>query len=154
MFNSQPLSKTINPSAGELLQLILKTNNFVHKQIEVELSRHDLPPQLTGPRLRVLIEISAAGKLKMNELAARLGVRARTVTQFVDVLEKDNFLVRLPDTSDRRATLLQLTEMAERIIAEAQIAMDSVSEKVLENITLEQRKQLHDILLCINSNKE
>ncbi|HWP96251.1 MAG TPA: MarR family transcriptional regulator [Syntrophomonadaceae bacterium] len=154
MDTSQPLTETIDPSAGELLHLILKTNNFVHKQIEVELSRHNLPPQLTGPRLRVLMEISAAGRLKMSELAAKLGVRARTVTQFVDVLEKDNFLVRLPDTSDRRATLLQLTEMAERIIAEAQIVMDSVSEKLLENITLVQRKQLCDILLCIISDKE
>ncbi|WP_223836608.1 MarR family transcriptional regulator [Paenibacillus oceani] len=41
----------------------------------------------------------------MNELAAELGIKARTVTDFVDALEIDNLLVRVPDPTDHRATL-------------------------------------------------
>jgi DNA-binding MarR family transcriptional regulator len=70
----------------------------------------------------------------------------RTVTQFVDALEKDNFILRIPDTSDRRATLLQLTDSAKTLMEKAESVMSSASDKVMSSLSLEQRKLLFDIL--------
>ena len=77
----------------------------------------------------------------MNELAAKLGVKARTVTDFVDALEQDKLLVRIPDPTDRRATLIQLTERAHSNMEQALALQDKVANDILQNLTLEQREQ-------------
>ena len=77
----------------------------------------------------------------MNELAAKLGVKARTVTDFVDALEQDKLLVRIPDPTDRRATLIQLTERAHSNMEQALAFQDKVANDILQNLTLEQREQ-------------
>ncbi len=44
----------------------------------------------------------------MGDLATQLMVAPRTITDLVDALERDGFLRRVPDPSDRRATLIQV----------------------------------------------
>jgi DNA-binding MarR family transcriptional regulator len=149
MTNSQSSFKDVQPPANELLHLLFKANHFLHQQFEVELVTQGLPEQLTGQRLRVLLEISAVDTIRMNELAIKLGIKARTVTQFVDALEKDNFILRIPDTSDRRATLLQLTDSAKTLMEKAEAVMSSASDKVMSSLSSEQRKLLFDILLML-----
>ncbi|MOA28097.1 Transcriptional regulator SlyA [compost metagenome] len=87
----------------------------------------------------------------MNELAKKLGIKARTVTQFIDALEKERYIVRTPDSSDRRATILQLTESAKSLVEKADEIMVEVSGKLLEHITIEQQNQLRNILLDLGS---
>ncbi|MBN7773524.1 MarR family winged helix-turn-helix transcriptional regulator [Clostridium aminobutyricum] len=146
-------SKDDQLSKSDLLQLLFRVNHLLQQRFEVGLLSCGLPEQLTGPRLRVLFEISAAGKIRMNELATKLGIKARTVTQFVDALEKENFIVRIPDPSDRRATILQLTDFARPIIETADKASNSISENLMDALTLEQQNQLADILLQLNSSE-
>ncbi|MNO38260.1 Multiple antibiotic resistance protein MarR [compost metagenome] len=138
-------------SAHDLLHLLLKTTHHLQLQFEKGLLSYGLPEDLTGPRLRVLMEISTAGSLRMNELAKKLGIKARTVTQFIDALEKERYIVRTPDSSDRRATILQLTESAKSLVEKADEIMVEVSGKLLEHITIEQQNQLRNILLDLGS---
>ena len=140
-------------SGQDLLHQLFKINHLLQRQFEMGLVSYGLPEQLTGPRLRVLLEISAAGKIRMNELAKNLGIKARTVTQFVDALEKDHFIVRTPDAFDRRATILQLTDTAKSLMERAEEVMGEISDKLLERLTLEQRNQLLDILWQLDSNR-
>src|SRR5260370_26522110 len=65
---------------------------------------------LSLARFRVLSALQAAGRMRMNELSAALGVVPRTVTTIVDALEKERLVARLPDPADRRATLLEITQ--------------------------------------------
>src|SRR5207237_8685180 len=65
--------------------------------------------KMSGPRMGVLFILEQSGALRMGDLAAKLQVAARTVTDLVDGLERDGFLRRKPDPSDRRAFLLELT---------------------------------------------
>jgi len=71
---------------------------------------------LTYPRLRLLHELSMDGPQIMSELGERLGVTARNVTVLVDGLERDGFAQRVPHPSDRRATLVELTQKGRRIV--------------------------------------
>ena len=95
MSNSEMSLKLEEIPVSEILPLLFKVSHFLQQEFEYELSLYDLPKQLTGSRIRVLLEISEAGSLRMNELASRLGIKARTVTQFIDVLEAENYIKRL-----------------------------------------------------------
>ena len=90
----------------------------------------------------------------MSELAAKLGIKARTVTDFVDALEHDKLLVRIPDPSDRRATLIQLTELAQSNIDQALAFQTKIAENLLGNLSTEQRKQFFDLLLQLIDDKD
>lgn len=129
-------------SATYVLQTLIKTTHQVHREFEMLLSTLGLPSYLTGPRLRVLLDVSQFGSIRMSDLAKNLGVQARVVTQYVDTLEEKNLLVRIPDPKDRRATLVKLTDEALPILKKARVIMDEAAEKLFERISFDSRKQL------------
>jgi DNA-binding MarR family transcriptional regulator len=65
---------------------------------------------LTYPRLRVLEVLHCQGPAKMKTLADGLGLSARNLTAVADSLEGEGLLRRVAHPSDRRATLLELTD--------------------------------------------
>ncbi|MDR6549582.1 MarR family transcriptional regulator [Paenibacillus qinlingensis] len=135
------------PTAGDILQLLIRTTHRLHTQFEEHLAALGIPAYLTGPRVRVLIAIEEEGSIRMSDLASKLGIKARTVTQFVDALEQEALLVRTTDPDDRRATFLQLTEAAPPLIAKARAAMSQASDEVLQSLSTEGRSQLQSLLL-------
>jgi DNA-binding MarR family transcriptional regulator len=68
-------------------------------------------------RLRLLESLHCEGAQKMNELAETLGVTPRNVTALVDGLEEEGVVRRRAHPTDRRATLIELTETAPDPIA-------------------------------------
>jgi DNA-binding MarR family transcriptional regulator len=64
----------------------------------------------TYPRLRVLETLHCKGPAMMRTLADGLGLSARNVTAVADGLEADGLVRRVAHPSDRRATILELTE--------------------------------------------
>lgn len=134
------------PSAGDVLQALFRASHHFHRQFELGLTACSVPAYLTGPRVRFLAAVMEAGQVRMGDMADKLGIQARTVTQFVDALEQEGLLVRLPDPKDRRATLLQVTEKALPLVADARAAMSRVAAQVLSPLTVEQRRSLYAIL--------
>lgn len=65
-------------------------------------------------RHNLLCTLRNEGYLKMSELGRILNVSPTNITLLVDGLEKDGFVERVSDTSDRRATKIKLTELAEK----------------------------------------
>lgn len=126
-------------TAGELLPLLFRTNHQLHRRFEILLAAYELEVPISGPRLRFLIAVSEAGQIRMSDMAAKLGIQARTVTQFVDALEHEGLLVRLPDSTDRRATLLQVTESALPHMARSRAAMAEAAERTLAPLHPEDR---------------
>lgn len=90
----------------------------------------------------------------MNELAVKLEIQARTVTGFVDALEKENLLVSIPDPKDRKATLIRLTELAHAHLNEALEQQAVIAEQLLQNLTMTQRKELSELLLLLNNGND
>lgn len=77
-------------------------------------------------RLRLLAVLQCEGAQKMNELAGALGVTPRNVTALVDSLEGEGMVRRRSHATDRRVTLIELTESApdaEELIAAHQAAI-------------------------------
>ncbi|MFC5529851.1 MarR family winged helix-turn-helix transcriptional regulator [Cohnella yongneupensis] len=128
------------------MEKLFSTSHRLHLQFETLLAAYDLPDSITGPRLRFLVTVEAAGQIRMGDMAVKCGIAPRTVTQFVDALEQADLLVRLPDPDDRRATLLELTETAKPLISKARKAMQESAEKVLAPLTPEKLTELFEIL--------
>lgn len=147
-------TQTNDPISIDIIHVLVRTTHSIQREFEAQLSTLDMPYLITGPRLRVLSVVSESGNIRMSELAAKLGIKARSVTDFVDALERDNLLVRLPDPKDRRATLLQLTERAESHLSQVLAFQAEIADKLLANLTKEQRKQFFDLLLRLAENKD
>jgi DNA-binding MarR family transcriptional regulator len=69
-----------------------------------------LVPGMTYPRMRLIHVIAEDGPQIMSALRDRLGVSARNITVLVDGLEKEGFARRVPHPTDRRATIIELTD--------------------------------------------
>ena len=63
-------------------------------------------------RMRLLCELHRDGPQRMAELASALDVTPRNVTTLVDGLERDGIVERRPHPTDRRATVIELTDSA------------------------------------------
>ncbi len=94
---------------GLLLQLAL----VLHHDMTSSLARDGLTPA----RARVLWELRARGPLRQRELAETLQVAPRTVTGLIDGLVATGFVTREPHPTDRRATLVTMTEQATATVA-------------------------------------
>jgi len=142
------------PQAVEVVQLLLRSTHCVQQQYEAQLAALDLPFPISGPRLRLLLAVWKAEPIRMNELAGKLGVKARTITDLVDALERDGLLMRSPDPNDRRATLLRLTEEAAPHIENVKRIQKDISEALLGHLTPEQQGQLFGLLSLLVGESE
>jgi len=144
---------TNNPAAIDVIHVLMRSTHYIQREFQSKLSTLNMPYQLTGPRLRLLSVVYETGKIRMNELATKLGIKARTVTDFIDGLEQDGLLVRIPDPTDRRATLIQLTELAQSDIEQVLSFQAKIADNVLGNLSEEQRKLFFDLLLQLTDNR-
>jgi DNA-binding MarR family transcriptional regulator len=72
---------------------------------------------VTYARMRTLHVLHWKGPQIMSGLRDHLGVTARSVTALVDALEADQLVRRIPHPSDRRATIVELTDQGQSAIA-------------------------------------
>ncbi|KZM76016.1 MarR family transcriptional regulator [Nocardia terpenica] len=79
------------------------------------------PTGLTFSRyeLLMLLGFSKTGALPMTMASARLQVHPTSVTNTVDRLEAAELVRRVPHPSDRRATLIEITDAGRELVARA-----------------------------------
>ncbi len=69
---------------------------------------------LTYARMRLLGALHCHGPQIMTSISDGLGVTRRNVTALVDALEEEGLVRRRPHPTDRRATVIELTQEGER----------------------------------------
>jgi DNA-binding MarR family transcriptional regulator len=67
---------------------------------------------LSSQRLRILGSIHDRGPRIMSDLKKELGVTATNITALIDSLESDDLVVRRAHPTDRRATVIELSQKA------------------------------------------
>lgn len=65
---------------------------------------------VTIPQCHAILEIGAARELNLKKLSARIGLDTSTVSRTVESLVKDGLAVRTRSTTDRRATVIRLSD--------------------------------------------
>ena len=68
--------------------------------------------------MRCMDVLDRAGQLTAGDIAAQTGLTSGAVTAMLDRLERADLVRRLPDASDRRRVLVELTGKARQIAAE------------------------------------
>ena len=97
-------------ASGELLELLYAILRGV---------RREAGPYAPG-QLRFLRTLAGCGSAQRpGALADALAVAPRSVTSKVDVAEADGLVRRLPDPTDRRATLVELTPAGHDLLSAA-----------------------------------
>lgn len=91
-------------------QILLTRADKVLKPLGLTFARYEL---LT------LLHFSRHGALPMAKASARLQVHPTSVTNAVDRLEKVGLVRRAPHATDRRATLVEITDEGHRLSLEA-----------------------------------
>lgn len=86
--------------------------------IQEDMARELEPAGLTAARTHLLWLVHAEGPGTQGALARALKVSPRNVTGLVDALEAGGFVRRVPHPTDRRATLVQLTDQGAQVVTE------------------------------------
>ena len=84
------------------------------------------PLDLTFARYEVLMLLlfSRRGALPLNKIGARLQVHPTSVTNAVDRLEEQDFIKRVPHSSDRRTTLAEILPVGRELALRATGALN------------------------------
>ncbi len=138
------------PTASEVIMTLIATSHRIQRVFNARLGRQKGTVKLSGPRLRLLLAVEEVGRLRMGDVAEDLGITARTVTTLVDALEREGLLVRLPDPTDRRATLLELTEQARTQFEQVRRLQMELGEELVAPLDPRQRRLLLDLLSRLN----
>ncbi|WP_175499428.1 MarR family winged helix-turn-helix transcriptional regulator [Cellulomonas marina] len=99
--------------SAEFLELL---HTLLHA-LRRETSASGEPDGVTPGQVRFLRHLERCGCARRpGELAAELDVAPRSMTSKVDQAEADGLVARLPDPTDRRATLVELTPAGREVL--------------------------------------
>jgi DNA-binding MarR family transcriptional regulator len=101
--------------------------------------------QRRGPG-RVLNLIAQHDGLTNSEIAEILDIRPSSVTAMVNKLAERGFVTKQPLESDRRVTILKVTEAGQAAIDHVQKANDSFSEDLFAGLSSVEKQQLEILL--------
>jgi DNA-binding MarR family transcriptional regulator len=129
-------------SAAELGRLLLGAAREFSRQGQSQFNEHGL----SAARVRLMVTLSDSPGIRMRDLATRLGVSGRAVTPHVDALEADGLVARTPDSRDRRAFRLTLTEKGESELSRIRDLERDISEDIFHLLDASERQALGELL--------
>lgn len=109
------------------------------------------PWGLAPHHARALRVLAHQGHARPGELAVRLRITPRSVTDVVDSLEERGLVIRRPDPADRRATALSLTMEGERLVDEIDAARREDARAYFALLDHSDREALRRILTALDA---
>jgi DNA-binding MarR family transcriptional regulator len=94
---------------------------------------------------RVLLTFSRTGRLPMRVMGERLQLHPTSVTNIVDRLQADGLVRRIPHPTDRRATLVEITEAGSSLLEAATKSVTAI-DFGLSGLTPDEESQLTTLL--------
>jgi DNA-binding MarR family transcriptional regulator len=103
-------------------------------------------------RAKVLMRLESHGPMKQATLAGLLGFAPRSVTETVDVLEREGLVTRAEDPNDRRARIVSLTESGHEACATAAAVRTKTMNEIFGVLSPTERAQLVSLLSTVRTN--
>lgn len=104
----------VSPEAAALVGAFAAFGPAFRRLVERDIARTGI----SIARMRLLHVLQMGGPQIMSVLRRQLGVTARNVTQLVDGVEAEGLAQRAPHPTDRRATLIELTDAGAALVAD------------------------------------
>ena len=137
-------------SAAEVGQIYLELHHRVHRIVDQTMAAAGL----SLARAKVLMRLREHGPMNQATLAGLLSFAPRSVTDFVDALERDGLVSRAEDQHDRRARVVSLTPAGSDAHEAAQIARCKAMGEIFGSLTATERASLAALLTTIRTNLE
>lgn len=141
----------MRPTTGsDAIDAIIDAAHRVRTAIDSALRDHGL--SLSGLKL---LKALADGDRSMREISQVLHVSPRTVTDLIDGPETRGLVARCPHISDRRVTLLHLTESGARELADATVNAERIAATAIGALDAREQQTLRAFLerVCVPTGK-
>jgi MarR family 2-MHQ and catechol resistance regulon transcriptional repressor len=126
-----------------ILSVLLRAAQRVESRLEGSLGEAGL----SIAKLGVLEHLVQAGEpLPLGQIAGRISCVKSNVTQLVDRLESDGFVVRVSDQSDRRCIRAAITDQGRERYQVGALILRKQEEMLLESVEISRREE---ILSCL-----
>ena len=96
--------------------------------------------------ISILSILGDGAEMRHSELAETLGIDRSTISRQVASVVKAGLVQARPDATDKRATLLSLTEEGQRVRDRNGVAWHSIVAELMEPLTKTERTQLAALL--------
>jgi DNA-binding MarR family transcriptional regulator len=113
-------------------------------------NRKAIEAGVSAQRLRLLNVVHCHGPQKMADLAEALAVTPRNVTALVDGLESEGLIRRIPHSTDRRVTLVELTDGSANVESQFRAFQDSIG-CLFANLGEDDRRTLLRLLTTLHN---
>jgi len=140
------------PATGEpsLAELYLRTAHRIRRRSAPSYDEFGL----TEAQARALRVISRYERPRMADLAQALEVVPRSITSMVDTLEAAGFVARQNDPTDRRATIVVLTEAGEDVLSRVGRMRAEAAEQLFAKLGTAEQTELRRILEILDAGEE
>jgi len=118
------------------------TFNVVYHEIKNELGKENL----TVPQLEIISCLDRTKGLPLSEIAERLLVSGGNVTGIIDRLERDGYVSRARDKTDRRVVRALLTDKGFELYKSFLPRYRDVIHRINSVLSVQERKQLQRLL--------
>ncbi|HEX5406941.1 MAG TPA: MarR family transcriptional regulator [Pseudonocardiaceae bacterium] len=105
------------------------------------------PLGLQSKHFGALLVLRRGHGLSQRELIERLDSDKSSMVRMLDDLESRGLCVRTPDTQDRRAYSVRLTDTGHAVFEQAERHAMKVVDELLSGFTAEESQQLRDLLV-------
>jgi DNA-binding MarR family transcriptional regulator len=125
---------------------LMRVQQIIQSAVDTALKPHGLT--FARYEALVLLTFARSARLPMRVMGERLQLHPTSVTNIVDRLEKDGLVKRVPHPTDRRTTLVEITDDG-RARREAATAAVTEIDFGMRGLTTKQTAQLTDLLTRI-----
>jgi len=109
---------------------------------------------VTIPQSYTIKTIDNFGKISMKELSYELGVTVSTMTRIVDILARDEIVLRENNPDDRRSFLVELTAKGKELAVKLKECTKEYLNLLFKKISEKDRQKVIDALKILLSSIE
>lgn len=133
-----PVPSTPRPGDSEVADLVLAVVPSLSRYLGRRLREQGA---ISVERFKALHALEA-GPVRSNELAATIRLSPAALTRLADGLVADHLVVRVTDSTDRRAVRLALTDVGRAELGRGAAIVSEALEDVLAGLSAPERRRL------------
>jgi DNA-binding MarR family transcriptional regulator len=134
-----PMKDSMHPEAKAIASVFFPTSTAFLKLMH---ESHIVPKDLTPQQMKIIMELSFAGSLRLSELSKCAAVTHGTMVVAVQKLLKKGLLMKTKDLKDERAVSLTLTSKGKIVSKNIEKETQVLFHTICQGISKVERKKL------------
>jgi MarR family transcriptional regulator, transcriptional regulator for hemolysin len=140
------------PAEAPIIEPVGHVASNIHRMFLTVLNTYLINMDIDRFYYPVLLIEAGNGNLTQQELAGKLGCDKVQVVRIIDYLSEKGYVIRVPNTRDRRKYGLEITEKAKNLTPEIKKAIQKANALVLNNLSGKKIDDLYSTLKIIEKN--